>query len=567
MLLVKGDKITFKYESQARELFLGISFRIDSRSRIGIVGKNGSGKSTLLKLLMGELRPDSGHLQSSNELKIGYLKQVQSKEESLSVADYIWSVDPHLYKIKRQILELEKCSETQDWSVFSEYEEAGGYDFEVEIEKSLNELGLETSFLNRPLQTLSGGEKTRVGLLRVLVTEPDILLLDEPTNNLDVAAIQWLKIFLGSSKLPFIIVSHDRSLLDDSVNEIWDLERGRLTVFSGNYSFVRTAKKQKHKSDIEEFELQQKKVGKLQSAASARRVDANRMESFKETRSVKKNGGLCKRDEGSGSGSANSTKKMRAAKAVEKRVHLMIEREEAKKPWIEKKRKITLPVSSPCKSKTVLYVKDLALSYKDKMIFSDLNFFIKRGQRLAIVGSNGSGKTSLIKLLRNQLKKDCGEIKWATSATVNVFSQESTDLSDENTVIQTVWRSEVVEEHIARTVLGSLGLGANIINQKIEHLSPGEKVKTSLARNIMSGANVLVLDEPTNHLEVQAREMLEQALCDYEGTVIFVSHDVAFIEKVGTKIFDLSLNQFFSSTNEWRAKIKPEEAIGTVVSI
>ncbi|MBT4762807.1 MAG: ABC-F type ribosomal protection protein [Bdellovibrionaceae bacterium] len=558
MLLVKGNKITFKYESQTRDLLLRISFRIDSRSRIGIVGKNGSGKSTLLKLLLGELRPNSGHLQSSPEVRIGYLKQVQSNNDTLSVSDYVWNANPSLYKIKKRLSLIENTPDNQDWTVFTEYEEAGGYDFEVAIEKNLKEVGLDTSFLERPLQTLSGGEKTKVGLLRILVTEPDILLLDEPTNNLDVSAIQWLKAFLGSSKLPLIVVSHDRSLLDDSVNEIWDLEYGSLKVFSGNYSFLQKTKDQNFQADLEEFELQQKKVEQLSSAASTRRVDANRMENFKKTRSVKNNGGLCKRDEGSGSGSADPTKKMRTAKAVEKRVQLMIEREEAKKPWIEKKRKIILPVSSPCNSKTVLSAKDLCLNYGDRMIFSDLDFYVDRGQRLAIVGENGCGKTSLIKLLHSELSLDHGEIKWAASAAVNTFYQETVDLSDKSTIIQSVWQPEVVEEHIARTVLGSLGLDASIINQKIEHLSPGEKVKTSLAKTILSGANVLVLDEPTNHLEVQAREMLEQALCEYEGTVVFVSHDTAFIERVGTQIFDLSKNQMFRSFTEWENNIKGE---------
>ena len=244
MLLANGDKITFKYESQTHELLTRINFRVDSSSRIGIVGKNGCGKSTLLKILLGELRPISGHLQISSELKIGYLKQVPPKDEGLLVIDYVWDVVPALQAIKKRLSSLKSDPKNQDWSAFAEYEAAGGYDFEILIEKNLTEIGLDTSFLQRTLHSLSGGEKTKVGLLRILVTNPSLILLDEPTNNLDMDSIRWLKGYLDSAPLPFIVVSHDRTLLNESVREIWEIEKGKLNIYSGDYDFLKKTKEQ-----------------------------------------------------------------------------------------------------------------------------------------------------------------------------------------------------------------------------------------------------------------------------------------------------------------------------------
>lgn len=260
MLLANGDEITFKYESQTHELLTRINFRVDSSSRIGIVGKNGSGKSTLLKILLRELRPISGHLQVSSELKIGYLRQVQPKDEGLLVIDYLWSAAPKLQALKKRLSSLESNPQNQDWSVFEEYEEAGGYDFEISIEKNLTQVGLDTSFLQRTIQSLSGGEKTKVGLLRILVTNPSLLVFDEPTNNLDMDSICWLKGYLRSTPIPFIVVSHDRTLLNESIREIWEIENGELSVYSGDYGFFKKTKDKKYTSDLEQFERQQKRL-------------------------------------------------------------------------------------------------------------------------------------------------------------------------------------------------------------------------------------------------------------------------------------------------------------------
>lgn len=551
MLLVKGDKITFKYELQSQDLLKEITFRIDNSSRIGIVGKNGCGKSTLLKIILRELIPSSGHLQASSDLRIGHLKQVQPDNENLLVDDFLWGADPHLQRIKKQLSCLEGECNQQDWSIFAEYEQAGGYDFETAIERNMEKIGLASSFRQRKLDTLSGGEKTKVGLTRILLTNPSLILLDEPTNNLDLEAIRWLKEFLKSTTLPFVVVSHDRSLLKEEINEIWEIDTHELRVYSGNHDFLTITKDQEYKRKFEQSLLQRRKINSLRLAASSQRTDAQRMENFKKSRSIKKNGGFCKRDDGSGSSLANPIKKMNSAKALEKRIQLVIEREETKRPWLEKQRAITLPVDRLCTSNVVLEVNGLSLSHGSRHIFSHLKFAVKNGQKLAIVGSNGSGKTSLIKILNNQLGNYSGDFLWSPTAERYFFYQENANLIDEESVLESVWKSEAIAQSVARTVLGSLGIGFDLVNRKIGSLSPGEKVKVSLARSILSGANTLILDEPTNYLEIQGRKMLEEALREYQGSAIFVSHDSNFIEAVNASVFDISANQLFASYSEW----------------
>lgn len=556
MLLAKGQYITFKYEGQAEEILTDVSFRVDSQSHIGIVGKNGSGKSTLLKIIRGALKGYTGSLKVKQDLKIGHLVQRVLVDDDCSVADYLWRTQPNLYELKVKLNGLTEEASNADWSILADFEAAGGYKFESLIDKIRDQLKLSEKLLSRKINTLSGGEKAKVGLLSILIGEPDLLLFDEPTNHLDLESLKWFRDFLKFTKLPYLVVSHDRDILNECISEIWELKKGFLKVFSGNYQSHKGQVKQDRVRQLELYEKQQKNISQLTSAATQRRVDADRMEKFKEKRSVKKNGGLCKRDEGSGSGLADPTKKMRSAKAVEKRMQLMIEKEEAKKPIIEKERKIILPVLEPCKSKNVLNLDCVQYSYDETQILTNISLQVSRGNRLAIVGPNGSGKTTLLKLISGVIPPNQGEIKWAPSSNTSCFYQDNADLKDSKTILEEVWQNESIDQSFARIVLGSLGLRNDSVYQKIKTLSPGERVKVSLAKTILSGANTLILDEPTNHLEVQAREMLEEALVKYEGTVIFVSHDISFIEKASTVIFDIESKSFNDDVKNWTRKTR-----------
>lgn len=540
MLLVQAHDISFKYNTQSEDLLSQISFRVESHSKIGIVGKNGCGKSTLLQLMIGDIKPTKGHIQSQPSLNIGQLKQEENVEGGATVEAVIWKVNPRLYHLKQAFESYTEKPQSEGFQVINEYEEAGGFEFELIIEKTLDSFGLSDNFLQREFQSLSGGEKTKIGLLKVILTQPSLIVLDEPTNHLDIDTLQWLSGYLKTLKIPYILVSHDRQLLDDCTEEIWELKEGSLSVYSGNYSLAMKEKHQKQISALENYQHNQKKIKKLKTAAAIKKQQSYKMESFKASRSIKKNGGLCKRDEGSASASVNTSKLMKSAKAVENRIHKMIEDESNQKPWVEKQRKITIPLKAPAKSKTVLRVCDLCFAYPNsKNLFSNLNFELKRGERLAIVGKNGSGKSSLLKLLCQELKPISGEMLWTTSAELSVTDQDNQLFNPNSSILEGLWNPDIVEESTVRLVLGSLGLNNDLVFQKIKNVSPGMRSKLAIAQTILSGANVLLLDEPTNHLDIRAREMLEESLLNYEGSVVFISHDQKFVNNIATRKIDI----------------------------
>ncbi len=538
MLLVKAHQITFKYQSQLENILEKVSFRINSSSQIGIVGKNGSGKSTLFQIILGDLSPTSGHIEVKSGVSIGYLAQAIVSGDDELVVDYLWRTDADLFEMKKKVDSLDENSAIEDWEILSDFEQAGGYNFTAKIEKEMAQVGLDVSFLDRGMSTLSGGEKTKVGLLGLLIRDPDLLLFDEPTNHLDIVAMRWFKSFLSATSIPYVIISHDKSVLNEYITEIWNVEKHQLTVYSGNYDFFKDAIEQARLTQMHEYETQQKKVAQLEASAVKQRAAAGKMDNYKDSRSVKKNGGKCKRDAGAGSGKANAKKNMNAAKSVERRIEKLVNSVE--QPRSNKKRNIILPIKQPCVSDCVVNINAIDIAYNDNTVISDLSLIISKGDRLAIVGANGSGKTSLIKALSNSLPIKSGEIKWAPSAVISTFYQENIDLNANNTILEEVWEQGVTEQHFARTILNNLGLTKKQIAQKIGSLSSGEKVKVSLAKTVLSGANVLILDEPTNHLEIAAIEMLENALNNYEGTVIFVSHNESFIKSVATKVYDIS---------------------------
>lgn len=342
------------------------------------------------------------------------------------------------------------------------------------------------------------------------------------------------------------MISHDRTFLDNCVNEIWELSDGKVRKFSGNYSHYKEELEIEFQNMMEKYEKQQKKIKQLTVASTQRRSDANKMENFKHSRSIKKNGGICKRDEGSGSGMADPTKKMRSAKAVEKRVELMLEKEKADKPKFEKKREIKLDVDSRLKSSYCFEVKGLEKSYSKK-IFSELNLIVPSHSRVAIVGPNGSGKTTFLRSLIGIESVDNGQIRLPPTLKMSYFAQNYENLDYDLSIIEAVIGTDPSYQTQARTILGCLGLEKDKVYQKVGTLSAGERSKVSLTKSILSGANLLVLDEPTNHLEIKAKEAIENALLDFGGSVVFVSHDRRFIENVATHIFDMESKMLFDS--------------------
>jgi ATP-binding cassette subfamily F protein 3 len=522
-------------------VFSDINLAIERGGRIGLVGPNGCGKTTLLKILCGELSGFEG-VRDGGPLRAGILPQFLDFVSGQTGLSYAFAADELLQRLHDEILRLETSGSADNQAILAElfaaYGENGGFELEAEIHRLADEFRLTSEMLARPVETLSGGEKTKIALLRLLLTRPDLLLLDEPTNHLDVETLEWLESYLTRSRTPFLVISHDRRFLDQCCNEIWELKNGSLTIFGGNYSFYRSEKELQLARQLEAAEQATRKISRLKTAASQVRTDADRMENFKPTRSISNSGRICKRDEGSAKALLRTQNKQKAATVLEKRIDRMIEEAEAARPFIEKKRAISF---APChlKNSTVLRVENLTKRYGENEVLSGFALTVNNGDSLAITGANGSGKTTLLKMLAGYESADSGSISWAPDAVTGYYAQEFEQLDPEATVLDQVLQGDLTRQTRARTILGCLKLESDKVMQQIKTLSVGEKSKTALARLLFIEPDILLLDEPTNHLEIEAREALEDALKEFCGTLILVSHDRWFVDRLARTRIEL----------------------------
>ena len=524
MLYIKANKIKFRYNNQSENILKDISFEINSSDKIGLIGKNGSGKTSILKLLMKKVEPVYGNIFIRKGLQIGFLPQEINLAQDISVTDFLWESNPILFELKKKLDNLERYADDKQLKIISEFEENRGYEFENSFDKIISQFEMGSTMLDRLLSTLSGGEKTKIALCRIMLNEPDILLLDEPTNHLDVKTLNWLEDYLQKIKIPFLVISHDRKFLDNCVNEIWELENKTLNKYSGNYSFYKSEKETELRRKLHDYKEHQKKIKQLKKTLTQRRNWAlsHQPQTGKE--------GYAPVYEMVTNPAKNA---MKRAKNIETRIKKEIEKEEAQKPFIEKKRKIYFQ-SSQLKSRFVLRAENLGKVFGSKYIFSKVSFSLKNHSHLAIVGDNGSGKTTLLKILIGEIDEFEGTFSWNPQVSIGYYSQEFETLNEENSIISEVTGGKNELQQAARTILGSLNLRNDAVYKKIKELSIGEKSKTSIAKILISQANVLVLDEPTNHLEISAREALEDALQKFDGTIIFVSHDRYFTHKLAT---------------------------------
>lgn len=541
MLIIAVSNLSYTFPGAVQPVFTNLNFSVDSDARIGLVGPNGCGKTTLLKIISGEIIGFGGQLTGKPALRIATLSQETGERVSQSVFAFI---RPQIANLRKEIDRLEKSSDSDAAAValaglYNEYSTCDGFSIEADIARLFSEFSLPQEFLWRPLESLSGGEKNRVGLVRLLLGKPDLLLLDEPTNHLDVEALEWLESYLRNLKIPWLVVSHDRRFLDNCCDRIWELKNGSLQEFSGNYSFYRQQKEQLLQSQILTAEQADRQIERLQKASEKQRTDANRMENFKPKRDRTKKGGICKRDAGSAKACLRTQNKQRAATAMEKRLQKLAAKAQAEKPFIEKKRSISFPEKN-LKNSCVLRVEGLNKTYDSLQLFADFSLTLLNGERLAIVGPNGSGKSTLMRMLDGCEKADSGQISWAPEAVIGYHAQEFEQLDFSATVLEHVLAGDYAGQTRARTILGCLKLEKEKVEQQIATLSVGERSKTALARLLFMAPDVLLLDEPTNHLEIDAREALEEALADFAGTVVFVSHDRHFVEKISTRQIVLS---------------------------
>ena len=531
MQIIRADNISFRYDTQPDMLFENVSFAVHEQSKIGLIGKNGCGKSTLLDILRKKINTVEGILYHKPELSIGYLPQELDLPPANSGLSFLWNSNPTLAALKQKIDHLEHFTPEQVSSILSEYERNRGYDFEIAIEKVTTRFGFDDEMLSRKTISLSGGEQTRLALCRILLKEPDVMLLDEPTNHLDIKALDWLESFLNEIKIPYIIISHDRHILDLCVNSILELTQEGVRHYSGNYSFYKQEKEQELQTKIHVYVEQKKKIKKLKVAARKRTQWAHSHQS--ETGSE----GYASVYECVSNLAKNA---MQQAKNLHRRTERQIEKAEADKPFIEKKRSFHFE-NEHIKSKQILEVVDLTKTFGSNDVLKNIDLHIMNGERIAIIGKNGSGKSTLLKILTGHLDGFEGDMSWSPQVEIGYYSQDHENLNFDNTVMEEVACGDKQKQSFARTVLGCLHILEQLVHNQIKNLSIGERSKVELAKIIVSGANVLVLDEPTNHLEIAAREALEDALQSYAGTIIFATHDRFLIEKIADRVINLDV--------------------------
>lgn len=552
MLYVQGNNLSYKYKDSDDLILDNISFFINSTSKVGVVGNNGCGKTTLFKIILNKAdnHHDNDTIQGKiqflkNKIKVGHLPQEILFHKEVYAEEYLWGNKEDLWKSK-VIIDNYSQIETSDISfaeTLNNFNELGGFDYETKIQKNLSRFKFCNSTLKREISTFSGGEKTRLALFKIFLHEPDVLLLDEPTNHLDMETLNWLEEYLNTTNTPFVIISHDRYFLDRCVNQIWELSNKKLKTYSGDYSDYKTEKEIEFEQQKEKFLIQQKKIKQLETAVQQRRKLADAQEKFKPKRSIKKNGGICKRDM-FGVSLRSEQSMMKSAVAVEKRINLMIEKEKAQMPFIEKKKNVFIKCDKQSNSKIIISLQNVSKQF-DRNIFTNLNLDIKTGSKLAIIGKNGKGKSTLLNIIASQDKDFSGVCKISPSATIAYYSQSFIAPNDISSSIF----DELIKDNNqtqVRNFLGALGIKDKKIFQTITTLSMGERSKVSLVKTLLMKTNVLLLDEPTNHLEISSKEALEKAIIEYNGTVVFTTHDRYFLKNVATDVFDLETMAFIN---------------------
>jgi len=529
MLLLSAEAITYKYNSQVESIIENVSLKVYEESRIGLIGRNGCGKSTLCRILNSDLKTDQGNIWRQEGLITGYIEQESSENSHILCGTYILEIEPGLGRLWEKVY----CNnqDNPEPEAVIQYVENNGYVMENRLYNLLGQFGLLDEVLRRDYTSLSGGEKTRVRLLRCLLKGFDIMLLDEPTNHLDMESLDWLENYLNQSHIPYIIISHDRYFLDQCVTTIWELKDRKLNEYSGNYSSYKSQKEAELEYQKKQYNIARSKIRQLTQAAHDKR---NWAQSFQAQTGSEGRASVYE------SVTNDGKRAMHRAKVTEHRLEKMREKAEAEKPFIEKKREISF--SKPRRSGTfAVSLNNISKSFGNQVILHDFSLSVERQEKVAIIGANGSGKSTLLRIIAGKLSADSGKVRLVPSLQYGYFSQEFEELDPEKTIIEEVSSGNKELAEKARTIMGCLHIARDKVFQKIGSLSFGEKNKTVLAKLIVSEYDVLLLDEPTNHLELETREELEKALVEFPGAVILVSHDRYLVERIADRIIKLGI--------------------------
>jgi len=536
-LILNATNISKSFGSN--EIIKDATFLVNEHEKVAIVGVNGAGKTTLLKILTGEESADSGSITLAKDAKLGYLRQINNVDSALSIIDELYTVIEPILNMEKRMSQMQEDMKHLTGSELEElyssytalthsYELMDGYAAKSRVVGILKGLGFEEADFDRKINTLSGGQKTRVFLAKLLLEEPDIILLDEPTNHLDLRSIEWLESYLLNYKGAVIIVSHDRYFLDKIVSKVIDIENGNVQMYLGNYTDFSNKKQMLLDAKMKEYLNQQQEI-KHQEAVITKLKQFNREKSIKRAESRQKQ--------------------------LEK-----IERVEAPQTYSENMR-LSLDISKES-GKDVLTVHNLSKSFDHKKLFWDINFEIKRGERVAIIGDNGTGKTTLLKIINGLLNPDTGEVIYGSNVSVAYYDQEHQVLHMDKTLFDELSDTypDMTNTQI-RNILAAFLFTGEDVYKKIADLSGGERGRVSLVKLMLSKANFLLLDEPTNHLDIVSKDVLENALNNFPGTVCYVSHDRYFINKTATRILDLTENRLLNYIGNYDYYIEKREAV------
>lgn len=520
-------------------LFSDVTFHINEHERVALVGSNGTGKTTLLRIIVGELSADDGEITVAKDKSIGYLPQQQGYHSDNSIYEELLEVKSDIVELDHAIRELEqtmqhvKDSELDELlekyhRLQTEFEAKDGYACKSQIMGIINGLGFCEADSSQCINTLSGGQKTRVALGKLLLLEPDLLILDEPTNHLDLASIQWLETYLSNYKGSVLIVSHDRYFLDRISDKVVEIDHGKVTVFSGNYSVYAEKKEQLRKAQQKQYENYQRNVKHQEEVIE-------KLRSF------------------------NREKSIRRAESREKMLEKMTPVEKPADPGRTMHFELTPEKTS---GNDVLSVENFAKSFGENHLFRQICFDIKRGERAAIIGKNGTGKTTLLKILCEQETADEGLARLGTNVEIGYYDQEHNVLDENKTIFDEIHDDYPdLDNTKIRNVLAAFLFTGDDVYKKISLLSGGEKGRVSLAKLMLSKANFLLLDEPTNHLDIESKEILEDALNRYTGTILYVSHDRYFINKTATKILELTQQKLLSYDGNYSYYLEKKDVV------
>lgn len=521
------------------QVLKNVSFHIEDHEKAAIVGINGAGKTTLLRIIVGEMTPDDGQVVLAKDKTLGYLAQNSTVDTSHTIYEELLSVKADLLRLEEKIRECEnnmKHAEgdaledlmKQYTSLTHAFETGGGYLYRSELVGVLKGLGFTEDEFSKPVATLSGGQKTRVALGRLLLQNPDLIILDEPTNHLDMNSIAWLETYLLNYKGAVLIVSHDRYFLDRIAGKVIEIDQSKATTFMGNYSDYAVKKEQLRVAAWNAYMNQQRDIKHQEEVIE-------KLKSFNREKSIKR---------------------------AESREKMLDKIEVIEKPSeVRTDMKLTL-TPRILSGNDVLTVEHLSKSFDSHKLFTDVNFEIKRGEHVAIIGDNGSGKTTLLKILNGLVPADQGTFRLGSNVEIGYYDQEHHVLHSEKTLFEEISDDyPYLNNTQIRNVLAAFLFTGEDVFKRISDLSGGERGRVSLAKLVLSNANFLILDEPTNHLDIMSKEILEDALNGYEGTILYVSHDRYFINRTAHRILDLTEGQFISYVGNYDYYLEKHDTV------